>query len=470
MPAGGRGDLPGVPGSLFRDWFRASLAGERPPAGFQLWGYKLVRSDRRAGGGLRWPDRDEVLVETKLSDGYRDGETPPGLLAVTPEIARVAHTSSVGGSVLITVAYSPGDVAGERDGGLVLVRRAYVADADVAGANLDSGIFQDERYRALDAVDAPGLRDRERASFLGPEPLEHPGLDSRPRTRLPRGDWLAVAVGLYRQPPNDPYDLALALSQVAGDEAARKRLAEVHLHASILRHALPWERQVAVQRRVDGYLLEQFGRADPRREDPERPMGRAEQWLHRFPYGPEFLNLAETLIEYDIGYDELAAGPLPFTQRLLPRPRALAPADLTPGLAAGPAYRIYGGPGDHDTVPRWPELTAAYLPASGEPRLIRLEANGPCSPREQQRLLGGPVTRRQLDSRTRLLTRNPAPRSGAVNAAATALLSRYPAAGPAVPVRGNAVIAGRNDDDTDGDVPGIAIRHLAGLGHQVASP
>jgi hypothetical protein len=29
-----------------------------------------------------------------------------------------------------------------------------------AGLNLGSGIFRDERYRALDAVDVPGLRDR----------------------------------------------------------------------------------------------------------------------------------------------------------------------------------------------------------------------------------------------------------------------------------------------------------------------
>ncbi|MGH3292644.1 MAG: hypothetical protein ACRDP7_12630 [Trebonia sp.] len=60
---------------------------------------------------------------------------------------------------------------------------------------------------------------------------------------------------MYRQPPNCPYDLALALAQVANDEAARKQLAAMHVSASIVQFALSWERQVAVQRRVDGYLL-----------------------------------------------------------------------------------------------------------------------------------------------------------------------------------------------------------------------
>jgi hypothetical protein len=469
MPVDEQGDPFALAELLVQDLFRDSLDGKQPPAGFRLWGYKLVRSDRRAGGELSWPDEDGVLAETVLSDGYHGGVTDPGTLAIAPNLADVALTSAVGGSVLLTLAYNPEDVIEARDTGLVLVRRAHVADADIIAQNLSRGIFRDARYRALDSVDVSGLQDRERASFLGPEPLQHPGLDARPRAGARPGDgwdWLAAAVAVYRQPPNDPYDLALALAQVAHDEAARKRLAEVHVATSILQFALPWERQVAVQRRVDGYLLEQFCRVDPRAEDPGRPIGRAKQWLHTFPYGTQFLNLAETLIEYDIDYDDLAAGPLPFVQRLLPKPRRGASRAEPPSLTPGPAYQVYPGLAG-DEVPRWPELTAVYLPATGEPRMIRLEANGPCSSRERQRLLGGPVTYVQLDAETRMLLQGGAPGEAAVNAVATALLSRYPEATPAEQVRGGVLLAGALSDGTEADAPGSVIEHLASLGHPV---
>lgn len=470
MPVDEQGDPFALVESMFQDLFRDSLDGKQPPAGYRLWGYKLVRSDRRAGGELRWPDEDGVLVETGLSDGYRGGVTDPGTLAITPEVADVALTSAVGGSVLLTVAYNPEDIIEARDTGLVLVRRAHVADADIIAQNLSRGIFRDERYRALDSVDVTGLRDAERESFLGREPLRLPGLDARLRTRARpgSGDWLAAAVGVYRQPPNDPYDLALALAQVAHDEAARKQLAAVHVHASILQFALPWERQVAVQRRVNGYLLEQFGRVDPRAEDPERPMGRAEQWLHTFPFGAEFLNLAETLIEYDIDYDDLAADSPAFVQRLLPRPRGNAPQGTSPTLTPGPGYQTYGGLGDDDRVPRWPELTAVYLPAAGKPRMVRLEANGPCSSRERQRLLGGLVTDLQLGTKTRMLLQAGAPSGAPVNAAATALLSRYPEVPSAEPVRGGALLTGACTDGAEADAPDEAVQHLADLGYPVA--
>jgi hypothetical protein len=320
VPTEEQGDPFELIDSLFQDWFRDSLAGKPPPGGYRLWGYKLVRSDRCVGGELRWPDQDETLVETELTDGYLGGVTSPGMLAITREAADVPLTSAVGGSVLLTVAYNPEDILQVQDTKLLLVRRAYVADADLAALNLGSGVFRDKRYRALDAVDVLGLRDQERASFLGPEPLEHPGLDARPRTRIPpgSGDWLAAAVAVYRQSPNYPYDLAVALAQMARDETARQRLGTLSVNSAILQSALPWERQVAVQRRIDGYLLEQFDRVDPRAEDPQRPMGRAEQWLHVFPFSMEFLNLAETLIECDIDYDDLTPDPLAFIERLLP--------------------------------------------------------------------------------------------------------------------------------------------------------
>lgn len=136
VPAEEQGDPFQLIDSLFQDWFGDSLAGKSPPGGHRLWGYKLVRSDRCAGGELRWPDQDETLVETELSDGYLGGVTSPGMLAITREAANVALTSAVGGSVLLTVAYNPEDILDAQDTGLLLVRRAYVADADLAAARL----------------------------------------------------------------------------------------------------------------------------------------------------------------------------------------------------------------------------------------------------------------------------------------------------------------------------------------------
>lgn len=254
---------------------------------------------------------------------------------------------------------------------------------------------------------------------------------------------------------------------MANDEPARRQLATVHVHASILQYALPWERQVAVQRRIDGYLLEPFRRVDPRGEDPQRPMGSAEQWLHNFPFGTEFLNLAETLIEYDIDYDDLAADSLAFVQRLLPQPREHASQALPSSLAPGPMYQIYAGLGDDDGVPRWPELAAVYLPPAGEPQMVRLETNGPCSLRERQRLLGGPLTHVQLDTKTRMLQLPGAPGEAAVNAVAKALLSCYPKAATADPVRGGVLLTGTSSDGTAADAPDQAVQHLADLGHPV---
>ena len=97
MPADKQGDPFELAESLFQDWFRDSLAGKPPPAGYRLWGYKLVRSDRCAGGELHWPDQAGLLAETELGDGYRDGVTSPGTLAITGEVADVALTSAVGG-------------------------------------------------------------------------------------------------------------------------------------------------------------------------------------------------------------------------------------------------------------------------------------------------------------------------------------------------------------------------------------
>jgi hypothetical protein len=306
MPVDEQGDPFGLIESMFPDLFRDSLDGKQPPAGYRLWGYKLVRSDRRAGGELRWPDEDGVLVETGLSDGYHGGVTDPGTVAITPEIADVALTSAVGGSVLLTVAYNPEDVTETRD-----------------------------------------------------------------------------------------------------------------------------------------------------------------QWLHTFPFGAEFLNLAETLIEYDIDYDDLAADSLAFVQRLLPRPHGHASQGMPPTLTPGPRYRTYGGLGDDDGVQQWPELTAVYLPAAGEPRMVRLEANGPCSSRERQRLLGGPVTHVQLDTETRMLLQAGAPGAAPVNGVATALLSRYPEVPSAEPVRGGALLIGTRGDGRETDAFEEAIQRLADLGYPV---
>jgi hypothetical protein len=224
-----------------------------------------------------------------------------------------------------------------------------------------------------------------------------------------------------------------------------------------------------VQRRIDGYLLEHFGRTDPRGEDPQRPMGRAEQWLHTFPYGTGFLNLAETLIEYGTSYGDLAADPDAFVQRLLPKPGRPVSRAVLPSLTPGPVYQIYPGLSDDDGVLGWPELDAVYLPAAGRPRRARLEANGPCSPRERHSLLGGPVTHLQLDPKTRMLRRAQAPSDTGmpVNAVATALLSRYEKAASADPVRGHVLLIGTRGDGIEADAPDAAVRHLADLGHSV---
>ncbi len=468
MPVNEQDDPFGLVESLFQDWFRDSLDGKPPPAGYRLWGYKLVRSDRCAGGDLRWPEQDNVLVETQLSDGYGDGVTPAGMLAIVRNAADVALTSHVGGSVLLTLAFNPEDIVDTRDNGVMLVRRAYVADADIIAQNLNRGILGDYRYQPLHAVDVLGQQDKERASFLGPEPLQPPGLDVRLRTRSRpgSGDRLAAAIAVYRQPPNDPFDVALALIQVAIDEESGRRLAAVHKNASILQSALPWERQVAVQRRIDGYLLEHFGRVDPRSDDPDRPMGRAEQCLHAFTWGIQFLNLAETLIEWDIDYDDLADGDsLAFVQRLLPPYRELSRQVAPPVLSPGPAYQIR--PWLSDGVPRWPELDAVYLPAGGEPVLVRLEANGPCSARERHCLLGGPVTHMDLDATTRMLIRADAPGEASVNAIAAALLSRYSNAASPSPVKGGVLLTGVRSDGAEEDAPEAAVQHLAALGHPV---
>lgn len=283
-------------------------------------------------------------------------------------------------------------------------------------------------------------------------------------------DWLAVAVGMYRQPPNDPYDLAVALANLAHDETARNRLAQVTVHSGILQYALPWERQVAVQRRIDGYLLEQFGRVDPRSEDPERPMSRAEQWLHTVVDGSQFLNLAETLIEYDIDYDDIADDDqYEFIRRLLPEQSGSKSPATAPSLMTGPVYQT--GLGNDDGVPRWPELDTVYLPAKGEPRLAHLEANGPCSLRERQSLTGGPLAHLQLGAQTRMLLREQAPgdTDAPVNSVATELVSWYAVAASADPVRGHAVIVGVRGDGTEADAPGDVARQLADLGHPVVS-
>jgi len=136
---------------------------------------------------------------------------------------------------------------------------------------------------------------------------------------------------------------------------------------------------------------------------------------------------------------------------------------------AGPVYQIYPGLTDDDGVPRWPELDAVYLPAAGQPRRVCLEASGPCSPRERQSLLGAPVTHLQLDPKTRMLRRAQAPGDTGmpVNAAATALLSRYHKAASADPVPGHVLLIGTRGDGTEADAPGAAVRHLADLGHPV---
>jgi hypothetical protein len=55
----------------------------------------------------------------------------------------------------------------------------------------------------------------------------------------------------------------------------------------------------------------------------------------------------------------------------------------------------------------------------------------------------------------------------AVNATATALLSRYPNAASLVPPRGGVLLTGVRSDGADADAPEPASRHLADLGHLV---
>jgi hypothetical protein len=55
-----------------------------------------------------------------------------------------------------------------------------------------------------------------------------------------------------------------------------------------------------------------------------------------------------------------------------------------------------------------------------------------------------------------------------VNAAATALLSRYPEAAPAGPARGHALLIGTRGDGTEADAPDDTVQHLADLGHPAA--
>jgi hypothetical protein len=142
---------------------------------------------------------------------------------------------------------------------------------------------------------------------------------------------------------------------------------------------------------------------------------------------------------------------------------------MPPILTHGPAYLIFAGFDHDDGVPRCRELDAVYVSAAGEPRLARLEANGPSSPRERQHMLGGALTHLQLDSRTRMLLRMDASddTTTPVNAAATALLSRYPATASAGPVRGNILLIGTRGDSTEADAPDAAKQHLADLGYQV---
>ncbi len=151
----------------------------------------------------------------------------------------------------------------------------------------------------------------------------------------------------------------------------------------------------------------------------------------------------------------------------LPQPRERALQALPPTLTPGPVYQIYAGLGNDDAVPSWPELDAVYLPAAGEPQMVRVEADGPCSSRERQCLLGGPVTHVELDRKTRMLLRAGAPGEAVVNAAATALLSRYLKAASADPVHGGVLLIGICSDGTEADAPGEAVRHLAGLGYPV---
>lgn len=358
-------DHAGLIGRQWLDAFRNSLAGAPAPAGYDHWGYSVVRVDYTAGGSLVWPSTDGVVVEPgEHTDGFRGGRTRPGVLAIASDWHHVAATTDVGGSILLTLAYRDADVVDASDNDtsanlagsrLVFLRRALLVDADTGGFNLKALAGRDirdlhsTRTDWLFTADVEALQATERVSFLGPEPLQPPGLDTRVRTRLPieEGDWLRQAVARYRQPGYTAAHVANALAHLA-DGPATDGFATATVQAGVLRAGLPWAQQVAIQRRLDGYLLGEFGRVDPRVEQPERAMDAVEQWLHLYPYGTEFLNIAETVIELDLLVDDLIdPNALVFTQKLLQRGRVEHGWARFPGpvLRPGPTYILLPGAG-----------------------------------------------------------------------------------------------------------------------------
>lgn len=356
-------DHVGLIGRQWLDAFRDSLAGAPAPPGYEHWGYAVVRVDYNAGGSFVWPNKDGVVVEPgEHTDGFRGGRTDPGILAITSDWHHAAATTSVGGSVLLTLAFRDADVVDSStrsaEPGLVFVRRALLVDADTGGHHLralagrDIRDLHSTRTDWLFTADVEALQATERVSFLGPAPLHAPGMDTRVRTRLPieEGDWLRQAVARYRQPGYTAAHVADALAHLA-DGPATDGFASATVQAGVLRVGLPWAQQVAIQRRLDGYLFGEFGRVDPRVEQPDRPMDVVEQWLHLYPYGTEFLNIVETVIELDLLVDDLI-GPnaLVFTQKLLLRGRAEHGWARFPGpvLRPGPTYVLLPGAGGEE--------------------------------------------------------------------------------------------------------------------------
>ena len=345
---------------LLLDAFRASLAGEAPPAGFDHWGYTVVRVDYTSGGTLVWPHQDGTMAEPgRHTDGYRGGQTKPGVLAIAPDWHDAATTTDVGGSVLLTLAYRDADIVStSAPTGLVFVRHALVVDADTGGLHLSTLAGRDIRDRTnvrrdwLPAGDVEALWAIERVTFLGPAPLQRPGKDTRVRTRLPvaDGNWLGHAVARYRQPGYDATDVANALASMSV-APANDRSAAATVRAAGLRAGLSWQRQVAIQRRLDGYLLEQFGRVDPRVEDPGRPMTVPEQWLHLWPFGVDFLNMIETVIELDLLVDDLLGGDaMAIIQNQLRDQPEHDPSRIPgPVLRPGPICRLVPGSSDGQT-------------------------------------------------------------------------------------------------------------------------